>query len=171
MFCHGILNTRIPWVHVRGQQATRSHRRSRANSFSLGCTEKVTKNPSLSKWNLFPGLYLYFYVLTIILNFSFKVYKSFLICKTVSKHAVIYAPNSLCSTKTNQPRLQGFSVTCPVFWQLCCRTTLGSRGFFFSYRYWSRVFFSSALCASLTRLRREPSVSIRKKYPLEPRVL
>ena len=33
------------------------------------------------------------------------------------------------------------------------------------------IFFSSALCASLTRLRREPSVSIRKKYPLEPRVL
>ena len=28
----------------------------------------------------------------------------------------------------------------------------------------------SVLCASLTRLRREPSVSIRKKYPLEPRV-
>ena len=26
------------------------------------------------------------------------------------------------------------------------------------------------VCASLTRLRREPSVSIRKKYPLEPRV-
>ena len=32
------------------------------------------------------------------------------------------------------------------------------------------IIFSSALCASLTRLRREPSVSIRKKYPLEPRV-
>ena len=31
-----------------------------------------------------------------------------------------------------------------------------------------RFFFS--LGASLTRLRREPSVSIRKKYPLEPRV-
>ena len=30
------------------------------------------------------------------------------------------------------------------------------------------IFFSSALCASLTRLRRE--ISIRKKYPLEPRV-
>ena len=30
-------------------------------------------------------------------------------------------------------------------------------------------FFSSALCASLTRLRRE--ISIRKKYPLEPRVV
>ena len=29
-------------------------------------------------------------------------------------------------------------------------------------------FFSSAFCASLTRLRRE--MSIRKKYPLEPRV-
>ena len=112
----------FPDPHVRGQQATRSHRRSRANSFSLGYTEKVTKTPSLSKWNLFPGLYLYFYVLTIILNFSFKVYKSFLICKTVSKHAVIYAPNSLCSTKTNKPHLQGFSVNCPVFWQLCCRT-------------------------------------------------
>ena len=36
---------------------------------------------------------------------------------------------------------------------------------------WPKViFFSSALCASLTRLRREPPVSIRKKYPLEPRV-
>ena len=32
------------------------------------------------------------------------------------------------------------------------------------------IFFSSALCASLRRLRREPSVSIRKKYPLKPRV-
>ena len=32
------------------------------------------------------------------------------------------------------------------------------------------IFLSSALCASLTRLRREPSVSIRKKYPLEPRL-
>ena len=32
-------------------------------------------------------------------------------------------------------------------------------------------FFLSALRASLTRLRRERSVSIRKKYPLEPRVL
>ena len=29
----------------------------------------------------------------------------------------------------------------------------------------------AAICASLTRLRREPSVSIRKKYPLEPRVV
>ena len=29
-------------------------------------------------------------------------------------------------------------------------------------------FFFSALRASLTRLRREPSVSIRKKYPQEP---
>ena len=28
----------------------------------------------------------------------------------------------MCSTKTNQPRLQGFSVNCPVFWQLCCST-------------------------------------------------
>ena len=32
-------------------------------------------------------------------------------------------------------------------------------------------FFLMALRASLTRLRREPSVSIRKEYPLEPRVL
>ena len=34
-----------------------------------------------------------------------------------------------------------------------------------------RVFFLSALCASLTWLCCEPSVSIRKKYPLEPGVL
>ena len=44
------------------------------------------------------------------------------------------------------------------------------------YPGFQRIFFlidneASALCASLTRLRREPSVSIRKKYPLEPRVL
>ena len=32
------------------------------------------------------------------------------------------------------------------------------------------TFFLSALRASLTRLGREPSVSIRKKYPLEPSV-
>ena len=32
------------------------------------------------------------------------------------------------------------------------------------------TFFLSALHASLTRLGREPPVSIRKKYPLEPRV-
>ena len=32
------------------------------------------------------------------------------------------------------------------------------------------TFFLSALRASLTRLGREPSVSIRKKYRLEPRV-
>ena len=32
------------------------------------------------------------------------------------------------------------------------------------------LFFLSALRASLTRLRYERSVSIRKKYPLEPRV-
>ena len=32
-------------------------------------------------------------------------------------------------------------------------------------------FFLFALRASMIRLRREPSVSIRKKYPLEPRVL
>ena len=32
------------------------------------------------------------------------------------------------------------------------------------------TFFLSALRASLTRLGREPSVSMRKKYPLEPRV-
>ena len=61
-------------------------------------------------------------------------------------------------------------------------TTLGSRGFFFlidteaaltqkkkSGEEKKKV--SSALCASLTRLRREPSMSIRKKYPLEPRVV
>ena len=52
---------------------------------------------------------------------------------------------------------------------------LGSRGYFFLIvnarrRGEKSIFFSSALCASLTRLRREPSVSIRKKYPLEPRV-
>ena len=61
--------------------------------------------------------------------------------------------------------------------------TLGSRGFFclidtvpteaaLTQKKKRRgvIFFSSALCASLTQLRREPSVSIRKKYPLEPRV-
>ena len=32
-------------------------------------------------------------------------------------------------------------------------------------------FFLPALRASLTRFRREPSVSIGKKYPLEPRVV
>ena len=50
MSCHAILITRIPWVHVRVQQATRSHRGSRANSFSLGYTEKVTKNWPFSKY-------------------------------------------------------------------------------------------------------------------------
>ena len=39
--------------------------------------------------------FIYLYVLTTILNFSCEVFNSFVICKTVSKLAVIYAP-SLC---------------------------------------------------------------------------
>ena len=63
---------------------------------SPGYTEKVTTKPSLRKWNLFLYLCLYFCVVTTILNFSYKVlkvYKLFVICKTVSKHAVIHAPS------------------------------------------------------------------------------
>ena len=45
-----------------------------------------------------------------------------------------------------------------AFLPIDTRATLGSRGFFF------------LSIMKLTRLRREPSVSIRKKYPLEPRV-
>ena len=64
------------------------------HELSPGYTEKVTTNPSLRKWNLFLYLCLYFCVVTTILNFSYKVlkvYKLFVICKTVSKHAVIHA--------------------------------------------------------------------------------
>ena len=60
------------------------------------------------------------------------------------------------------------------------RTYPGSRGPFSKYLIWNKpclrfdkapeFFFLSALRASLTRLRREPSVSVRKQYPLEPRV-
>ena len=50
---------------------------------------------------ILPSMEIYFYiywptdlyVLKTILKFSDKVYKSFVICKTVSKHAVIYAPS------------------------------------------------------------------------------
>ena len=41
----------------------------------------------------FPYSCIYFYVLTTIMNFSYKVFKSFVICKTVSKFAVIHAPS------------------------------------------------------------------------------
>ena len=49
----------------------------------------------------------------------------------------------------------------------------GSRGPSSKYRRWNKPVdikssFSAAPRSSLTRLRREPSVSIRKKYPLEP---
>ena len=52
----------------------------------------------------------------------------------------------------------------------------GSRGPFSKYLIWNKPCLrfdkaSSALRASLTQLRRDPSASIRKKYPLEPRVL
>ena len=56
-----------------------------------GYTENETTNLSLRKWNTFLYSCLYFYVLTTI--FSYKVYKSFVICKTASKHVVIYAPS------------------------------------------------------------------------------
>ena len=47
---------------------------------------------SLPKYNLFPYSCLYFYVLTTILNFSYNaVFKSVVICKTVSNLAVVYA--------------------------------------------------------------------------------
>ena len=51
----------------------------------------------------------------------------------------------------------------------------GSRGPSSKYLRWNKPVdikssFSSAPYASLIRLRRQPSVSIRKKYPLEPRV-
>ena len=41
----------------------------------------------------FPYSCIYFYVLTTTMNFSYKVFKSFVICKRVSKLAVIYAPS------------------------------------------------------------------------------
>ena len=60
---------------------------------SHGYTEKATTVPSLCKCRFILYLCLYFYILTTILSFSCKIYKSFVLCKTVSKHAVIYAPN------------------------------------------------------------------------------
>ena len=57
------------------------------------CIEKATTGPSLGKYNLFLYLCLYFFGLTTILNFSYKEFKSFVICKTVSKLVVIYAPS------------------------------------------------------------------------------
>ena len=60
-----------------------------------------------------------------------------------------------CSTK-----LPHYHIS-KVFIYITLVATLGSRGYFF---------LIDTVCASLTRLCCEPSVSIRKKYPLEPRV-
>ena len=55
-------------------------------------TQKNQQQTQVSlNYNLFLYLGLYFYVWTTILNFSYKVFKSFIICKPVSKLAVIYA--------------------------------------------------------------------------------
>ena len=65
--------------------------------------------------------------------------------------------------------------------ELCTMAYPGSRGLFSKYLISNKpclrfdkapesYFFLSAFRASLTRLRRERSVSIRKKHPLEPRV-
>ena len=75
MFCYAILITRIPWVHVRVHCATRSHQVSWAHA-------RLPRTESLQKYNLFLYLCLYFYVLTAILNFSYKFFKSFVISKT-----------------------------------------------------------------------------------------
>ena len=48
-------------------------------------------------------------------------------------------------------------------------STLGSRGFFFLIDT-EAALTQKKKAARRTSLRREPSVSIRKKYPLEPRV-
>ena len=64
------------------------------HELGLGYAEKATPDPSLRiKYNLFLYSCLYFYVLTSILNFSYKVFKSFVKCKRVSKLAVIYTPS------------------------------------------------------------------------------
>ena len=55
---------------------------SNGHELSPGYTEKATTGPSLRKLCLFLSSFLY----------SYKVFKSFVICKTVSKIAVIYAP-------------------------------------------------------------------------------
>ena len=55
--------------------------------------KSTATGPSSRKYNLYLFSYLYFYVLTTILNFSYNVFKSFVMCKTVSKLVVIYAPS------------------------------------------------------------------------------
>ena len=52
--------------------------------------KKASTWPSLRKYKLLLYLCPYFFVLTVILNLSYKVFKSFIICKTVSKLTVIY---------------------------------------------------------------------------------
>ena len=65
--------------------------------------KKASTWPSLRKYKLLLYLCPYFFVLTVILNLSYKVFKSFIICKTVSKLTVIYciltSLGRLCLTK------------------------------------------------------------------------
>ena len=65
------------------QRAAKPYKRA-----SSGSTEKQTTDLRSNKFNLFLYSCLYFYLLTTILNFSYKVFKSFL-----TKLVVIYAPS------------------------------------------------------------------------------
>ena len=76
----------------------RAAKKKNGHELSPGYTEKATTGPVLRKYNLFLYSCLYFYAffvkLTTVLNFSYKVFKSFVICKT--RLAVIYAPSLGC---------------------------------------------------------------------------
>ena len=76
-------------------------------------------------------------------------------CKLFQEQNVSQILAMCCSTK-----LPHYHIS-KVFIYITLVATLGSRGYFFLIH---------TVCASLTRLCCEPSVSIRKKYPLEPRV-
>ena len=60
---------------------------------------------------------LYFYVLTTILNFSYRVFKSFVICKTVSKLAVLSKTRRKISSMSSMAKLKD-SRSC--FITRCC---------------------------------------------------
>ena len=97
------------WKKTKLKKTACSKTRQNGHELNPIYTEKATTNPSIRKWNLFLYLCLDYYVLTAILNFSYKVFTSFTTCKTIPKIAVIYAPNLgpcalICFTKHEKRR-------------------------------------------------------------------
>ena len=97
----GVWNYPIGLAYLRCSRSPRNrlHKQRAAKPYKMAMNwaqvtqKKTTTDPSSRKYNLVLYSCLYFYVLTTILNFSCKVFKSFLICKTISKLVVIYSPS------------------------------------------------------------------------------